>query len=253
LRLIQQPGADRINAVGEETSQDELFYPTELPATFDADGRNAAANTVIRAFSEAGTDVKAYCAGADEKKVSFVFYAGTEEGCSEAVLDILKTYGIRSTFFVSHYYAAHSSDRVKQLLADGHELGNYSYSCPQGGIIAGRSLADVVSDAINEHNYIRAAYNTELQKYSFPAGAYSLAAGRLLAEAGYEVCFPDILLDDNDPEKTYDRAALFSSLKASLHPGAVYAFHLENGIAADVLIDLISYATAQGYVIAQFD
>ena len=253
LRLIQQPDSDTIYQVGEETSQDELRYPTDLPAELDTDGRSAAANAAVQAFAENGTAVTVYCAGAEEKKVSFIFYAGQEEGCTESVIQILKTYGIRSTFFVSHYYAAHSADRVKQMIAEGHELGNYSYSCPADGIISGRSLTDIVSDAINEHNYIRAAFNTELQKYSFPAGAYSLAAGRVLAEAGYEVCFPSVLLDDIGDEKTFDRGALFASLKASLHPGAVYAFHLENGIAAEVLIDLISYATQQGYTITQLN
>ncbi|MBR3036103.1 MAG: polysaccharide deacetylase family protein [Lachnospiraceae bacterium] len=252
-RAIQGLAMARLTELENNTDNTIRTYESAFPLLLDTDSRSASANEILKMFQEAQTAVTVYCAAPEEKKVSFIFNAGGEPGCTADVLEILKTYGIHSTFFISHYYEVHSSDLVKQMLAEGHELGNYSYSSPEKGIIEGRTLSDIMTDALNQQSYVRTVFQVELQKYCFPSYSYSVSAGKMLTEVGYQVCFPSVCIPDADADRAFDKASLLSDLTAALHPGAVYAFNLQNGAAAMVLPELIGYVTQQGYTITQLD
>lgn len=63
--------------------------------------------------------------------VALTFDAGTEDGGAGAqILDILRERGLHVTFFLSGHWVDHNPDLARQILADGHELANHSYSHP---------------------------------------------------------------------------------------------------------------------------
>ena len=252
-RQIAALSMERLAQLEAEFDTAAQTYMAAAPVEKDADGRAKAANELIARFAEVQVPLTVYCADADTKKTAFVFYVPAEAGSTEAVLDVLKTYGIRTTFYITHYFAVHSSDLVRRMVEEGHEIGNLSYAGTTKGIIQDRSLTDIMTDALNQQTYVRTVYGQETQKYAFPFDSYSVAAGKTLSETGFKICFPSVRIDDADMSKAYDRNALLGSLEASLHPGAVYAFHSANAAAADILPDLISYATREGYVIKQPD
>ncbi len=63
-----------------------------------------------------------------DKIVYLTFDDGPSTTITPAILDILLTYDIRATFFVTGRHSERSPDLIKRILAEGHVIGNHSYS-----------------------------------------------------------------------------------------------------------------------------
>lgn len=63
--------------------------------------------------------------------VALTFDAGTEGGgAAPQLLEILRERGLHVTFFLSGHWVDHNPELAQQILADGHEIANHSYSHP---------------------------------------------------------------------------------------------------------------------------
>ncbi len=60
--------------------------------------------------------------------VALTFDDGPDPASTPLLLDLLARYGVRATFFVTGRRAERYPDLVKIILAQGHTLGNHSYS-----------------------------------------------------------------------------------------------------------------------------
>ena len=129
-----------------------------------------------------------YCGDVGEKKVSFIFQAIIPTAYAEDVLDILEEYGIKSPFFINNFYARRMPETVERMIYDGHEIGNASYSSPDGGI-ASQPLRAQMDDAIRMQEYMDASFDYIPHKYSFSNAVWSEASVQLMAQMGFQVCF----------------------------------------------------------------
>ncbi len=249
-REIESLTQERVDVIGMDYSTEVVDFTTE--GERDANNRPVAVNEFMTTMRADGVYATCYASDSDTKKVAFTFEAAEETGHTEEVLNILDNYSIKSTFYVTHKYAANNADLMRRMISDGHELGNHSYTCPDTGVAA-LSLEDVMRDAVNMQNYLQQAYSYKMTKYNFNAGKYSEASAVLLSEMGYEICFYSAAYADADPEQDFDAEATLESLKSMLHPGAVYCFHMTNPITAQVLPALIEYCKSEGYTITQLD
>ena len=68
--------------------------------------------------------------GADPKKIVITFDDGPDPDWTPKVLDILKQEKVPATFFVVGSAAEEHSDLVKRMYAEGHELGNHTWTHP---------------------------------------------------------------------------------------------------------------------------
>lgn len=65
--------------------------------------------------------------GAGEQ-VAITFDDGPDPEWTPQILDILKSQGVQAAFFVTGINAARYPDLIKRIIAEGHELGNHTYS-----------------------------------------------------------------------------------------------------------------------------
>jgi chitin deacetylase len=63
-----------------------------------------------------------------EKVVALTFDDGPLPVATEDTLGTLKQYGVKATFFVIGVEATRHMDQLKEVIAEGHEVGNHSYS-----------------------------------------------------------------------------------------------------------------------------
>ena len=63
-----------------------------------------------------------------KKNIYLSFDDGPDEKGTPLLLDILKKYKARATFFVVGEHAEKHTDLLKKILADGHIIANHSYS-----------------------------------------------------------------------------------------------------------------------------
>jgi peptidoglycan-N-acetylmuramic acid deacetylase len=66
----------------------------------------------------------------DRKMVSLTFDAGSFANAAGAILDTLASRGVHTTMFATGQFVKKNSELVRRILADGHEIGNHTYSHP---------------------------------------------------------------------------------------------------------------------------
>lgn len=64
----------------------------------------------------------------NEKVVALTFDDGPIPGATEETLATLKQYDTKATFFVIGVEASRHMTQMKEIIAEGHEIGNHSYS-----------------------------------------------------------------------------------------------------------------------------
>jgi peptidoglycan-N-acetylglucosamine deacetylase len=67
----------------------------------------------------------------DQPYIAMTFDDGPSSANTPRLLEILKQRNIKATFFLIGQNAAANPDIVRRILADGHEIGNHSWTHPQ--------------------------------------------------------------------------------------------------------------------------
>jgi len=65
-----------------------------------------------------------------EACLALTFDDGPDPATTPVILDALKFYNVKATFFLMGIHVVKSSDLVRRIAADGHELGNHSWAHP---------------------------------------------------------------------------------------------------------------------------
>lgn len=68
------------------------------------------------------------CGSTDEKVVALTFDDGPDELFTPQILDILKKYNIKATFFVVGEKVEYNKKLIKREFEEGHEIGNHTYT-----------------------------------------------------------------------------------------------------------------------------
>lgn len=110
---------------------------------------------------------------ADGKKVAYLtFDDGPSTNNTPKILDILKKYDVKATFFVIGENAEKNSELIKREVAEGHVIGNHTYSHNMKYIYS--STNNFVSDLDKGDKTLKSIigndYNLKLSR--FPGGSF---------------------------------------------------------------------------------
>jgi polysaccharide deacetylase family sporulation protein PdaB len=72
------------------------------------------------------------------KVVALTFDDGPDPVYTPQILDILKDHGVKATFFIVGRHAEHYPEIVKRIAADGHSIGNHTYTHPINLVVLSR-------------------------------------------------------------------------------------------------------------------
>ena len=75
------------------------------------------------------------CLGKSEsKKIYLTFDAGYEAGYMEKILEVLKQNDVKACFFITAHYLNTQPDLVKQMIDEGHIIGNHTPNYLMSGV-----------------------------------------------------------------------------------------------------------------------
>jgi peptidoglycan-N-acetylglucosamine deacetylase len=105
-----------------------------------------------------------------EKIVALTFDDGPSKTYTPQVLEVLKKYNVKATFFMCGAQAQYYPELVKQVSADGHEIANHSFSHPNLFKDRSKRGAPLVAEVVQMNQliekltmikpaYFRAPYN----------------------------------------------------------------------------------------------
>lgn len=121
------PGGDAITSIGdgEIVSLDPTTGNGLRSFSRDADGMVSALYQTLPSYPTLfRTDPQ------DDRALAITFDDGPDPTWTPAILDILKARGVKATFFLVGTAAERNPDLVRRIVAEGHEIGNHSFTHP---------------------------------------------------------------------------------------------------------------------------
>ena len=216
---------------------------TNWGLSFQEEGKTPIGN----ASAEFLKQYDAYFAGDSEEKVIYLtFDAGYENGCTPAILDALQKHGVKATFFVVGNYIETSPDLVRRMVADGHTVGNHTYSHPDMSKISEKEAFQKELLSLEEL-YLKTTGQQMTKFYRPPQGKYSEQNLKQAQELGYHTFFWSLAYVDwyTDKQPTHEEA--FEKLTKRIHPGAIVLLHSTSKTNAEILDELLTNWEEMGY------
>ena len=74
------------------------------------------------------------CLGNNNDKIIYLtFDEGYEAGYTQKILEVLKTNDVKAAFFITAHYVNTQEELVKQMIDEGHIVGNHTPKCLMSG------------------------------------------------------------------------------------------------------------------------
>ena len=178
----------------------------------------------------------------DGPYVAMTFDDGPSAENTPRLLNILKERDIKATFFMIGENAARLPEIVKQVLADGHEIGNHSWSHPL--------LAKMTDDAVREE--LQKTQDAIVQASGYtprllrpPYGGFT-ARQRAWANAtfGFKIIFWDV---DPLDWKILNSAHVKAEILKQTKPGSIILSHDIHKTTVDAMPQTLDTLLANGF------
>lgn len=220
----------------------------------DDDGRNAAEETASE--SDAGAEHAVNGNDGDysgKKLLALTFDDGPDENYTPQILDLLKQYKVKATFFLVGLQADKYPEMAQRIAEEGHSIGSHSWSHKDLTRLDGEALAEEITGA---QSAIAAAIGTEPHLFRAPYGALDDEVTATVRE--FDLTHVRWNIDPRDWAGT-SVADMEKNILDNVRPGAVVLLHsfggrkhaIENTI--ELLPQLIGQLEDEGYTLVTVD
>jgi peptidoglycan/xylan/chitin deacetylase (PgdA/CDA1 family) len=155
----------------------------------------------------------------DEKKIYLTFDDGPSDQMTDRILAILNRFDARATFFCIGQHAELHQSRLADIVAQGHLVGNHSYSHLNGWETDSNSYVD---DVRQGQKVLSEALGHSPRYFRPPYGRISLAQLLRLRKM-FEVVMWDILSMDYRHELTGEEVG--NNVTQHARPGSIVLLH----------------------------
>ena len=193
-----------------------------------------------------------FAASPEENIIYLTFDCGYENGNTPAILDALQKHQAPAAFFVVGNFLSDQPDLVKRMAAEGHIVGNHTWSHPDMSKI---STQEAFSEELNRVSalYQETTGQEMVKFYRPPQGKYSTQNLQMAKDLGYQTFFWSLAYVDwyQDQQPTHEEA--FKKLTGRIHPGAIVLLHNTSSTNAEILDELLTKWEEMGYSFGSLD
>lgn len=197
-----------------------------------------------------GIYLKSYChKPTSEKILALTFDDGPDEEMTPKVLAILKQYNIKATFFMIGSKAAQLPHIVREIVAEGHSIGNHTYS--HKGVFPLSGAKKVEIELCKCNSVIADIAGEQPKLFRPPFGVTNPIIGRVVRKLGLNSIGWSIRSLDTVSRRS--RENVCNGIIKRLHSGAVILLH-DRCNDADILLQmLIPQIIEKGYRFTTID
>lgn len=194
---------------------------------------------------------KGICMGNNEKKYIYLtFDNGYEAGYTNKILEVLKQNDVTATFFITAHYLNTEPELVKQMIDEGHIVGNHTVNHKSMPSLNEEQLKKEVIDL---HQAIYSKFGYEMKYIRPPKGEYSEKTLSITNSLGYKTVMWSFAYEDWDEKKQPDEEKSKEKILNNLHNGEIMLLHATSKTNTNILDSLIKEIKAQGYEIRSID
>jgi len=158
----------------------------------------------------------------DNNLVYITFDDGPIPKVTPWVLDLLKSYNSKATFFCIGDNINKHPNIFKRLVAEGHSIGNHTYHHLKGWNTKTESY---YKDIIKCEELISSELRIQNSELLFrpPYGKLTTRQSKILQKKGYKTIMWNVLSGDFDPQITKEKC--LENVIKNIQPGSVIVFH----------------------------
>ena len=181
---------------------------------------------------------KAYFEKKNRKVVALTFDDGPNSTTTNQALDTLSKYGIKATFFVLGKNVSGNEGILKRMKADGHVIGNHSWSHP---VLSKLSLDDAKKQITDTEDALTKVLGSSSKLMRPPYGAITDDIRNSL-----DLSFIMWNVDSLD-WKSKNEAAILTEIQREVKNGSIILMHDIHAETVHALPKVIDYLKGQGY------
>ena len=181
---------------------------------------------------------KAYFEKKNRKVVALTFDDGPNPTTTTQALDTLSKYGIKATFFVLGKNVSGNEEILKRMKADGHVIGNHSWSHP---VLSKLSLDEAKKQITDTEAALTKVLGSSSKLMRPPYGAITDDIRNSL-----DLSF--IMWDvDSLDWKSKNEASILTEIQREVKNGSIILMHDIHAETVNALPKVIDYLKGQGY------
>ncbi|HHW18913.1 MAG TPA: polysaccharide deacetylase family protein [Firmicutes bacterium] len=191
----------------------------------------------------AGSEMPIFYVKTDKKALALTFDISWGDKTPGKVLDVLKNYNQKATFFLSGPWANHYKDIVTRIVSEGHEIASHGQDHVN---LSQESKESVRNNIKSAHDILVNVTKTSPRYFRPPNGDYDDVVVLTARELGYEtVIWAVDSLDWKNPGATY----IVERVSKLAFPGAILLFHASDSAKQthEALPMVIENLRAAGY------
>ena len=182
-----------------------------------------------------------YVGDAQSNKVYLTFDCGYENGYTDDILKVLKEKKITATFFITGHYLESATELVKQMVEDGHVIGNHSNKHKD---ITQLSDQEIEKEIISLNLRFKELIGEEMSTfYRPPAGSFDARSLKAVKNLGYQTMFWSLAYEDWNGKKIN----VVDEVTSHIHNGAIILMHAVSEENAKELGEVIDEIIYMGY------
>ncbi|MGT2799608.1 polysaccharide deacetylase family protein [Streptococcus marmotae] len=173
-----------------------------------------------------------------QKRIALTFDDGPSAITTPQVLDILKKYKAKATFFVLGQNIAGNEEILKRIVAEGHEVASHTWDHADLRTLSGQQIKqemDQTREAI--HNVI--GQDPKMMRPPYGSVNQSVMSVMQLPVIYWSV--------DSKDWQSRNATAILSEVKACTYPGSIILMHDIHQPTVDSLTSVLDFLLGEGY------
>lgn len=200
---------------------------------------------IVKAEYLASSDQEAYTAyqaeeeaKKNQKRIALTFDDGPSAVTTPQVLDILKKYNVKATFFVLGQNVAGNEEILKRIVSEGHEVASHTWD--HANLV---TLSDdqVRQEVKQTQDIVKSVIGKEPTMLRPPYGSVNQSVMSIIQ-------LPVIHWSvDSKDWQSRNAGAILGEIKANTYPGSIILMHDIHQPTVDSLTSVLDYLFGQGY------
>ena len=200
-------------------------------------------SSVLSVFKKNERIIPIYCVDTEEKKIAISFDAAWGSDLTPELLNILKQYNVKTTFFLVAFWVDKYPEMVKRIDEEGHEIGNHSAKHPKMSQLSKEQITEELTITSNK---IEKITGKKVSLFRPPFGDYNNTLMKTANELGYYVIQWDV---DSLDYKDYGCSAIIDRVISKVNNGSIVLFHNNATYTKDALPIILEKLKEKGYSI----
>ena len=191
------------------------------------------------------------CLGNKDKKILYLtFDEGYEAGYTKKILEILKENNVKAAFFITAHYLNTQEELVKQMIDEGHIVGNHTVNHKSMPSLKEEEIKKEVMDL---HTSIYEKFGYEMKYIRPPKGEFSEKSIKYTNTLGYKTVMWSFAYEDWNEKKQPEEAKSKEKIVNNFHNGEIILLHGNSQTNTNILDSIIKEAKNKGYVFKSLD